>query len=146
MLVSFYLIPYIVLFLLGTVWLKTIRRYLQKAAMNAPGAFHICLAKPIGEKNGYIYTIFVNDNQRHDKYHIANLAKSIAAESVIGEYENTAKKKTILVHDDDSNYYLRAYFNNDITKRNADWKTDDLFPVLYINEKHTPVVKKAHLL
>lgn len=148
MLVSFYLIPYIVLFLLGTIWLKTVRKYLQKAAMTAPGAFQICMAKPIGERNGYIYTVFANDNKRHDKHYIANLIESMPVESIIEENEILAKKKTIFLRDSDlsdTGLYLRAYFNNDITKRNPSWKADGFFPVLYINEKYTPVVKRVHL-
>lgn len=147
-LASLYVIPYIVCFVVGTIWLKAIRRYVQKAAITKDGSFRICMAHPLGEQNGYIYSIFVTDDHRHDKYHIANMRKEMDSEKLINENALVAKKKSISLHDDESgnDFYLRAYFNNDITKRNPDWREKNNFPILFINDKYCPIIKKIDLL
>lgn len=148
MLASWYVIPYLAFFVVGTIWLKAIKKHIQKTMITAPGAFNICLAKSIGEKEGYIYCVFTNDKHRHDKHYMANMAKGISLEEILSKQNEPFKKKSVLLHDDKSGseFYLRAYFNNDITKRNPDWQEDGLFPVLYINDKYTFIVKKKDII
>ncbi len=148
MLASWYVIPYLVFFVVGTILLKTIKRHIQKTMMSTEGSFHICLAKSIGERDGYVYVIFTNDSRRHDKYNITNIAKGLSLDAVLSKHNGSLKKESVLIHDEDtdSEYYLRAYFNNDITKRNPDWRTEELFPVLFIDKKYTFIVKKKDLI
>ncbi|MBK5720511.1 hypothetical protein JGH11_06470 [Dysgonomonas sp. Marseille-P4677] len=148
MLVSWYIIPYLIFFVIGTIWLKTMKKHLQKTMMATEGSFHICLAKPIGEKGGYVYTVFANNSRRHDKYNIINLAKELSLDDILDKHKESFKKKSILIHneDNDSDFFIRAFFNNDLTKRNPDWREDNLFPVLYINDKDTFIVKKKDLI
>lgn len=148
MLASWYIIPYLAFFVIGTIWLKAMKRHIQKTMMATEGSFHICLAKSIGEKDGYVYSAFTNDSRRHDKYNIINIAKGLSLDEILSKQNEPFKKKTVLVQDEvnGTNIYIRAYFNNDITKRNPDWRENELFPVLYISDKYTFIVKKKDLI
>lgn len=148
MLASWYIIPYLAFFVIGTIWLKAMKRHIQKTMMATEGSFHVCLAKSIGEKDGYVYSAFTNDSRRHDKYNIINIAKGLSLDEILSKQNEPFKKKTVLVQDEENgtNIYIRAYFNNDITKRNPDWRENELFPVLYISDKYTFIVKKKDLI
>lgn len=148
MLASWYIIPYLAFFVIGTIWLKAMKRHIQKTMMATEGSFHVCLAKSIGEKDGYVYSAFTNDSRRHDKYNIINIAKGLSLDEILSKQNEPFRKKTVLVQDEvnGTNIYIRAYFNNDITKRNPDWRENELFPVLYINDKYTFIVKKKDLI
>lgn len=146
-LVSLYIIPYLILFVVGTVLLKAIKKHIQKSKMTVAGSFHICLAKPIWEKSGFVYTIFTNDTHRHNKHYINNLANKISAEILAEEYGLSPKNKSVLIHDDDNNsdYYIRIFEAKDISKRNKSWREDYVIPVLYIDDKYTFIVKKKDM-
>lgn len=151
MLASLYVIPYIICFMIGTIWFKSGRRYVQKTAINKENSFLVSMAYPVDERNGYVYGAFVTDDHRHDKYYITNLCKEMDAdflEKLIGTNESAAKKKSILIEDEESgkSFYLRAYFNNEITKRNPDWREKNIFPILFIDEKYCPIIKKIDLM
>lgn len=145
---SLYAIPYVLLFAVGTIWLKAMKKHIQKAAMAIPGAFHICLAATIGEKNGYLYAAFVNNTRRYDKYHTINLVKEISLHDLLSENKAPFKKRAVTIHDkeSDTDIYVRAYIKKDVVKRNAGWSLDEgYFPVLFINEKDVPVIKRKDL-
>lgn len=145
---SLYAIPYIVLFAIGTIWLKAMKKYLQKATMALPGAFHVCLAATIGEKDDVLYAVFVNNTRRYDKYYITNLAQSLSLHEILSEYKEPFRKKAVLIHDkeSDTDIYVRAYVRKDVVKQNAGWSLDDgYFPVLFIDEKNVPVIKRKDL-
>lgn len=146
-LISLYLIPYLVFFVIGTIWLKAAKRHIQKGKMAVPGSFHICLAKPIWEKSGLVYAIFTNDTHRHNKHYINNLANKMSAESFAGENSSSPKNQSLPVHDEENNadYYIRIFEAKDISKYNSSWREDYIFPVLYIDDKYTFVVKKKDL-
>ncbi|MDR2953718.1 MAG: hypothetical protein LBV43_01385 [Prevotella sp.] len=147
MLASLYIIPYIVLFVLGTIFLKTTKGYIQKQKINKEGAFRVCLAKPFWEKSGHVYVAFVTDSHRYNKHYINNLVKNISLDSIIEKYSPSMKRQSHLVHDEESNmdFYIRIYDDKDITKRNATWRDEYLFPVLYIDDQYTYIIKKKDL-
>ena len=147
MLISLHLIPYLALFVVGTILLKAIKRYIQKAKISQPGSFLLCLAKPIGEKDGYVYAAFVNDSHRYNKHYINNLSKDISFDAVLEKDGCPFRKQSVLIHDDENNagYYVRAYEKKDLNKRFVTWEEDGLFPVLYIDDKYTFIVKKKDL-
>lgn len=149
MLVSWYIIPYLLLFIVGTIWLKAMKKYILKAYMAAEGAFHVCLAAPIGDKDDYTYAIFVNNTRRYDKYYITNLAKDISLHELLAKNNAPFKKEAIPVRDEESgnDIYVRAYPKKAISKRNAGWSLNEgYFPVLYINSKNVPVIKRKDLV
>lgn len=145
---SLYAIPYILLFAVGTIWLKAMKKHLQKAAMALPGAFHVCLAATIGEKKDLLYAVFVNNTRRYDKYYITNLAQNISLHEVLSDNKASFRKKAVQIHDveSDTDIYVRAYAKKDVVSRNAGWSlSEGYFPVLFINEKDVPVIKRKDL-
>lgn len=147
-LVSWYIIPYLLLFVVGTILLKAIKKHIQKTAINKPDSFLICLAKPIAEKEGYTYIAFVKDSHRHNKHYIANELKDISPDDILNNYDKAFRKKTMLIHNDETNsdLYIRAYTNRDLNRRSATWREDQLIPVLYIDDKYTFIIKKKDLV
>lgn len=147
-LVSWYIIPYLIFFVVGTVLLKAIKKYIQKTMISKPESFLICLAKPIGEKAGNTYAAFVKDTHRHNKYYIADEIKDISLDEILVTYNEPFAKRTVLVRDEENNteLYVRAFPTKDINKRNPAWREDDLFPVLYIDDKYTFIIKKKDLV
>lgn len=148
-LVSLYIIPYLLLFIIGTILLKATKRHILKKAMTVSGSFHVCLAAPIGEKDGYIYSVFVNNNRRHDKNYITNMAKDMSLHDLLGKNGDASfKTKAELIHDQtrDTDIYVRAYQKKNVTKQNAGWSLNEgYFPVLYIDDKYVPVIKRRDL-
>lgn len=145
---SLYAIPYVLLFAIGTIWLKAMKRYLQKAAMAVPGAFHVCLAATIGQKKDILYTVFVNNTRRYDKHYITNLAQNISLHEILSDNKEPFLKKAVLIHDkeSDTDIYVRAYAKKNVVKQNAGWSLGEgYFPVLFIDEKNVPVIKRKDL-
>ena len=147
-LVSWYIIPYLLLFVVGTILLKAMKKHIQKTAINRPDSFLICLAKPIGEKDGYTYTAFVKDSHRHNKHYIANEIKDISTDDILNNHNAPFRKKTVLIHNDESgsDLCIRAYTNRDLNRRSSTWREDGLIPVLYIDDKYTFIIKKKDLI
>lgn len=147
-LLSLYTIPYVLLFAVGTIWLKAMKKHLQKAAMAVPGAFHVCLAATIGEKQDTLYAVFVNNTRRYDKYYITNLARNMSLHEILLENEALFYKKAVLIHDkeNDTDIYVRAYAKRNVIRQNAGWSFDEgYFPVLFIDEENVPVIKRKDL-
>jgi hypothetical protein len=146
---SLYAIPYVLLFAAGTIWLKAMKRHLYKAAMAVSGAFHVCLAAPVGEKDGYLYAAFVNNTRRYDKYYIINLAGEVSLHDLLAGNKAPFRKKAVLVHgkESDAEIYVRAYLKKEVVKRNGGWSLGDgYFPVLFISENDVPVIKRKDLV
>ena len=117
--------------------------------MTTEGAFHICLATPLGDKGDYTYAAFANNTRRHDKYYITNLVKEISLHDLLAKHEVSFKKEAILIHDEesDSDIYVKAYPKKEINKRNAGWSlSEGYFPVLYINDKNVPIIRRKDLV
>ncbi|MBB4037410.1 hypothetical protein GGR21_003327 [Dysgonomonas hofstadii] len=146
-LISISAIPYLLLFAVGTILFKAIKMNLQKRKMAEPGAFHICVAVPVGEENGYTYAVFTNDTHRYNKHYIKNIAKETLLDSIPETDKITCRKKTILAErpEQGDKYCIRAYKTKDINKQNINWRNDDYFPVLFIDENNTPVIKSKDI-
>lgn len=145
MLVTWYVIPYIVFFVLGTIWLKAVKKYLQDKTLNAEGAFLVCMAARFLEKDGYVSVVFTTGDKRHDNHFIKKIANKLSSDNNFSEADMAAsRKKAICGHDDelDVDFYIRTYFHANLTRRNIQWRDQDTFPVLYINPKKVEVIKK----
>jgi len=146
-LISISVIPYLLLFAVGTILFKAIRMNLQKKKMAESDAFHVCIAVPFGEEDGYTYTVFTNDSHRHNKHYVKNLAKGMDLDNILLDKE-ALKQRSVLVpgNEDTGGYYLRSYKTKEIYKRNQGWKDDEFFPVLYIDEKNTLIISRKDLV
>lgn len=148
MLASLYVIPYLILFVVGTIWLKAIKKHIQKYKMAEAKAFRVCLAKPIQEDEKLVFSIFVNDTHRHNNYYIKNLAEKIDLKALLKSDSKLSKTGTHLINDSENEqeYYLNTSTPKIITNQNVSWRKDDTFPVLYIDSKYTFVIKAKDLL
>ncbi|MDH6309886.1 hypothetical protein M2451_002257 [Dysgonomonas sp. PFB1-18] len=148
LLISWYITPYLILFVIGTVWLKAIKKHIQKTKMEVDGAFRVCLASPVGEKGGYTYLVYANDSHRHNKYYVKTLAKDIDFADLSEKYTDSVKKKQVSVQNSENNesYYVVAYKTKDVEKCNKDALTDEIIPLLYIDDNNTLIIKKKDLI
>jgi hypothetical protein len=148
LLISWYIAPYLILFVIGTVWLKAIKKHIQKTKMAEESSFRVCLASPIGEKDGYTYLVFANDSHRHNKYYIKTLAKETDFAGSLDKYGNDVKKRSLLLQDseDNTNHYIRAYKTKDIDKNNKGAMEAEAVPLLYIDDNNTLIIKKKDLI
>lgn len=145
MLLSWYVIPYLVFFVIGTVWLKAVRRHIRKSRMAVEGAFRVCLAKAVGEKDGYVYTVFTNGNKRHNEHLIKQLGDSLNVDEM--PEQRMARKRSVAMRDEasDTDFYLRAFQKGDLRKYNPKAGEGRVFPVLFIDTKYTFVVRGQDL-
>ena len=143
MLATWYVIPFVVFFVVGTIWLKAVKRHVLKAMVANPDNFHVCLAKPFGEKGGYTYCVYVNNEKRHNEYYISSIAESYSIDSLTHTELAEAKKKPVVTYDEtvESDIVLQAFFHRDISKCNNKWRDEDTFPLLVIEGKRVAIVK-----
>lgn len=146
-LASWYVIPYLVLFVLGTIWLKAIKKYIQKQLLSKDGAFLVCQAQVAGEKDGYIYTVYSTGEKRHNEHYIKAVAERLTIADIPANELQASKKRAIILHDEetDTDFCFRTYFHQNISKRNAAWRDESGFPLLYIDDSHVELIKKRDL-
>ncbi|NDV77470.1 hypothetical protein [Dysgonomonas sp. 511] len=145
MLISVYMIPYLLLFMLGTIWLKAVKRNIQKTKMSADGSFLVCIGKPLGEKAGYTYVAFAKDNRRHSPHYLNTPLKSVSLDEVLAKYPlDELKKDTKRIEIEDSNaeIFVKAISGKDINKSNPQWEQNEGYlPLLYIDDRYSFVIK-----
>lgn len=76
-LVSLYTIPFIVLLIVGTIWLKATRKYILNQKLLDDNSFAICLTVPLMQKNGRTIMMFSAGNNRLNKYYLEKEKKEI---------------------------------------------------------------------
>jgi len=149
MLLSYYAIPFVVIFLLATIWLKRTRQILLNNLLEGKDAYLACLAKPVREEGGWIYAVFTTDEKRHNKYFIEDLAKKISLDSFDVEVLEQTKKKVYrlpaVISPVSESAYMKAFRKKDITKWIATWRENEIFPVFYINEQNIMLIKPKDL-
>ena len=147
-LATWYVVPYIVLFVLGTVWFKATKKHLQKQLMDSEDAFRVCSAAVAGEGEGYVYAVYTTGDKRHNEYYIDGIADRLDVASLTAEQLAKAKKKAITLHDDETgtDFALRAYFHSNISRRNPDWRDNNSFPLICIHNRTMEIVRKRDLM
>lgn len=147
MLVSLYTIPYLALFVVGTIWLKAIKRHIFKTKINTPDSFLVCLARPIHEKDNKVFSVFTIDSHRHNSYYIKNLGEKIEFEELIKKDYSLEKKGIHSIYDETSESHLFLFVSDakDINRKNVNWDKEETFPLLYIDKDYTFVVKAKDL-
>ncbi|QIK53469.1 hypothetical protein G7051_03535 [Dysgonomonas sp. HDW5B] len=76
-LMSLYAIPFIILLLLGTIWLKATRKYIINQKISGKQPFAICLSIPLMKKNGKTIMMFSAGSNRLNKYYLEKEKKEI---------------------------------------------------------------------
>lgn len=144
LLLSLYAIPFGVFFVLGTVWMKAVKRHLLKTKVDDPQCFHVCIAVPVGEMDGYSYFVFTNDDKRHNEYHISLLAEELPFDYFPNILKKQARKSAVLVEDEeiDAQVYLKGFPTKDVKRKDAVRDYDDFLPVLAIDEKQVGIISR----
>lgn len=74
---SLYVIPCIILLLLGTIWLKAVRKYIITQKISDDRPFLICSCIPLMEKNKKTIMMFSSGYNRHNKNYLEKKRKEI---------------------------------------------------------------------
>ncbi|MFV0467382.1 MAG: hypothetical protein ACK5MK_00480 [Dysgonomonas sp.] len=148
LLLSWYSIFYIVCFVLGTIWLKSISEIVIKKSINNPDAYLATWAAPIGEIGNKVYLIFTTGNKRHDKFYIENIRKKLSDDDCTELCSKANKKHAVslteqLMTDDD--VLLTIQTKAIIKRRNPNWKSDESLPILYVDSKHMSPIAGRYL-
>lgn len=145
-LISVYAIPFVLLFAIATLWLKTVKKYITDTSVSVPGSFLACTAKAVETDDKYAYVVFVTDGKRHYEHNIANFAKELAAD-ISPDTKKQAVKQAISLTEEatDTNFYFKALKIKDILKQDKNWTTDICVPIIFVNETHVYVIKKKYL-
>lgn len=145
-LISLNAIPFVLLFAIATLWLKTVKKYVTDLSLSVPGSFLACAAKAIETDGKYAYVVFVTDGKRHYEHNINKLAKEVAEEKLPARKAECVKK-AVLVEDEasETNFYFKALKIKDILKQDKNWSAEKCVPIIYINDDHVYVIKKKYL-
>ncbi|WP_163356864.1 hypothetical protein [Dysgonomonas sp. 25] len=145
MLVTFYSIPFVLVFLLGTIWMKAVKKHIRDAKFNHPETFRVCLAQPVTTINGYTCLVFTLGQKRHNAFFAKQLAEEISVdENTLSLYKNKVQKQH--VQSVDADCYVIAYPTSIIHKKNPLWdENKEVLPLLYVDEKNVLVIKGKDL-
>lgn len=146
LLISYYTIPFVVIFIVGTILFKSVKRHIYNELLNDPDGFKVCVSSPIYTQGAYTYLAFVNGQKRHNDHFIRQFIDNVD-KSKIEPLINKSSKIPVCLSDKESNidYFVIAYKTHDINKENAVRKKDESIPLLYINDKNVFVIKGKDL-
>jgi len=149
-LVSVYAIPFVVLLLLGAVWLKAVRRHTLNTLFEKKDSYLVCLGRILQDKNGWVYVCFSTSDKRHERHFIDNISKDIINKyNDIPEYLNSLgdiKKNTLLLPVGTSgDIYARAFAMGELNKVFPGWKEENYIPLLYINKDNLSLIKRKDI-
>lgn len=143
----YYMIPYAVVFLMGAIWLKAVKKHLQDKILNDKERFLVCASRAIGDTGGYYYFIFSKDSKRHNELLINKLAESMDISSLTAEQISLAKKgiTEISTEEEETPVYLIAKSINSVLRTNRENIRTGITPLLYISPKNVFVVRRKDL-
>lgn len=150
MLLTYYAIPFVVIFLLATIWFKMTKRAVLKRIFEDSSAYLICLAKVVKEDDNWIYALFATDEKRHNKYFVQDLAKNVDEVFFDEETKSSIKQQARKIDKDlspvSSSVYVKAFRKRDIAKNRESWKGEEVFPVFYIKGYGVLLIKQKDLI
>lgn len=141
LLLSLYSIPYIAIFLLGTIWFKAIKKHLLKSKLKDTEAFRVCLSKSIANENGYAYLIFTNGQKRHNEHFINKISTEISNQNIDKAKIKSGRTST-LKQTEEAELLITKISNNKLKKSIANISLDSTIPLLFIDNKNTFVILK----
>lgn len=144
---SWYAIPYIAVFLIGTIWLKAIKRHVQTKILEDRNMYLICAAQAIFEAEGRYYFIFSKDSKRHNEVLINKLAGELSKESFTRDEIQRAKKQMVEIStsEEETQIYLKGISVNKVNRANVRNIKEGITPLLYVSSKEIFVVRNKDL-
>jgi hypothetical protein len=79
LLATWYVVPYLLIFVLATVWFKAVRKHLSKKMINTPGKFITALAKPVLTYNYKVYALLSVGSNRHNRDFIEHQSQQVSS-------------------------------------------------------------------
>lgn len=148
MLVSWYTLPFVIFFMLGTIWLKAVKRHIMKTLIEKEGAFLVCPATLYEDDGKYSFFIFSNGDKRHNAHYAKTFADSLRSSSQDIASEKDAARRSIVTlqsPDSDETFCMKAFLHKDIRRCNAAWTEKEPLPLLYVDNKNLFIIKKRDL-
>lgn len=147
MLVSYYSIPFILVFAIATIWLKSVKRHIVNTKLAVQGSYLVCAAKAVETDSQYAYVVFVTSAQRHYEHHVSKLASALSKEDIASIKMQAGHKSAVLYNEgEETPYYARAFKLKDIEKQCNNWNEEKTIPLLFIDEKRVFIVNKKYFL
>ncbi len=146
MLVSWYTLPFVIFFMLGTVWLKAVKRHIMKTLVNTEGSFLACPAALYDDDGKYSYFIFSIADKRHNAHYVKTVGDRLRASDAHID-KDAARRSAITFSDPHSQdtFYLKGFPHKDIRRSNAMWTDQDALPLLYVDAKNVFIIKRRDL-
>lgn len=144
---TLYAVPYIVVFALGTIWLKGIKKYIQDKLLSKQDMYLACASRSLGNYKGRYYFIFSKDNKRHNEVLINQLADELSLDSFSDEQLSQAKKAAIEIEtsEKETQMYLRGLTVGYVEKANKQSISVGITPLLYVSLKDVFVIRDKDL-
>jgi len=155
MLLTYYAIPFVLLLLLGAIWLKTVKKYITDTIIKKEEGFLVCLAQVFEEKKGFFYIVFDTSKKRHDKHQINNIAKHIKAEMDTNNKDimnaiNSKRATSVTPYNTElfkeNEVFIKALPKTEILKLRPNCNVNDHIPIIFFNKKNIIVVKPKYLV
>lgn len=136
LLITYYAIPFVLLFLLATIWFKSSRRYILHRLFEKEGTYLVCLAKIVKEQDDKVSLLITTGDKRHNKYYMQNIEQNI---------ENLGFSdclKEIDTANLPESFHVKSFKKADVLKLKYSCNVDDIVPLLYINNNNIVLIKR----
>lgn len=140
-------LPYILVFVLGAIWLKAAKHNVQGKILDDDSKFLACAACSVFSAKGKYFFIFSTDSKRHNENRINKLAEELTEDSFSEEQKKEAEKSPveISIPKDDSKIYLKAITINKVKRANIANLGTGITPLLYLSSKDIFVIRNKDL-
>jgi len=98
-LISLYVIPFVAIFLVGTIWLKATQKFLISRRVSENEIFRVCMAIPIFEDSKKSVLLFSTGNNRNNKYYLEKEKKELLNNTDIETFD--IKNNAININNED---------------------------------------------
>ncbi|NDW18180.1 hypothetical protein D0T53_04510 [Dysgonomonas sp. 216] len=137
-LITLQAIPFVVLLLLGAIWLKATKKHFQTSMFKKDGTFKLCLAQIFDEKDKNYYMVSTLSDKRHDKHFISDLGKKASIESPEITHSESG-------HNTENSVFIKAIKKTDILKLYPNKKIGDFIVLNYLDKQNVILVKPKYL-
>lgn len=143
MLMTYYAIPFVLLFLLATIWLKNTKRYVLRKLFEQKNLFVICLGRIVKNQENKVFVLLTNGGKRHNKYFLQHLEKEVDLEGLVGdevlEVEDIASSE-------DSVTYIKYLKKANVLKSGYVCNAGEFIPMFYVGDGNFVLIKRKDTL
>lgn len=139
---NYLMYAYAAVFILGLIWLKYVKRYLQDKALTDVERINIVPSLKLTTKSGRDYLLFLQGDKRHNETLLNKLKESIDESSIDEVIYNKAKKMPQHIELlDDSSLYLTAIGKVQIVRAYKNSSIPNFIPLILIDKKEIFAIK-----